>query len=295
MSYLPSPADRGATKAISPQGNKPEATLAPDPEGPLAVLVFKTLADPFIGPASPSSASSPGRSARIATSWNASKEKEERIGDDHDPAAGEEPGERPPPSRVRGTSPRWPSGDHHHGGHSPRRRLSVSSPPGADRLPGSRLRCPAGWRPCCAAPNEDKMGPALQRMHAQSRPPTIRVRARPRDGPDRRLRDGTATSRSPWSGSSASSAGPLRIEPLRVPYRRRFPPAIHGEGGRASFVRQTGGHGQRQWRLLLPPARSPSPPAAAHVFADKIVGGVVSHSFRPAVDNGIRGERWSKA
>jgi elongation factor G len=46
LAYLPSPDEVAPVKATN---NGAEITLAPDPKGPLAALVFKTSADPFVG------------------------------------------------------------------------------------------------------------------------------------------------------------------------------------------------------------------------------------------------------
>jgi elongation factor G len=46
VNYAPSPVDREAVTAEGPAG---EEQIMPDPEGPLAALVFKTTADPYVG------------------------------------------------------------------------------------------------------------------------------------------------------------------------------------------------------------------------------------------------------
>ncbi|HEU5317290.1 MAG TPA: GTP-binding protein, partial [Chloroflexota bacterium] len=74
--FLPSPVEVGPTKATE-KGK--EIELAPDPNGPLAALVFKTLADPFIGKLTYFRVYS-GTLKPDGQVWNASKEKEERIG-----------------------------------------------------------------------------------------------------------------------------------------------------------------------------------------------------------------------
>jgi elongation factor G len=68
----------------------------------------------------------------------------------------------------------------------------------------------------------------------------------------------------------------------RVPYRETLRGSAKGEG---RYVRQTGGHGQYGvcWVEL-----EPLPRGGGFEFVDKIVGGVVSHSYRPAVEKGIK-------
>lgn len=48
VDFLPSPVDARPEVATTP-GNGDEVTLSADPSGPLAVLVFKTIADPYVG------------------------------------------------------------------------------------------------------------------------------------------------------------------------------------------------------------------------------------------------------
>ncbi len=45
VGYAPSPADRGAVPVESPEGEE----ISPDQDGPLAALIFKTTADPYVG------------------------------------------------------------------------------------------------------------------------------------------------------------------------------------------------------------------------------------------------------
>lgn len=68
----------------------------------------------------------------------------------------------------------------------------------------------------------------------------------------------------------------------RVAYRETIRGSAKAEG---RYVRQTGGHGQYGvcWVEL-----EPLPRGSGFEFVDKIVGGVVSHGYRPAVEKGIR-------
>jgi elongation factor G len=67
-----------------------------------------------------------------------------------------------------------------------------------------------------------------------------------------------------------------------VPYRETIRAKAAAEG---RFVRQTGGHGQYGVCQI---EIEPLPRGGGYEFVDRIVGGVVSHSFRPAVDKGIQ-------
>ncbi|MDQ3703152.1 MAG: GTP-binding protein, partial [Chloroflexota bacterium] len=78
VEYLPSPVAAGAVTAAHAQTKK-EESLPPNPEGPLAALVFKTLADPFIGRLTYFRVYS-GTLRPDSHIWNAAKEREERIG-----------------------------------------------------------------------------------------------------------------------------------------------------------------------------------------------------------------------
>ena len=48
IGLLPSPRQTAPVQAVNPKNDQPE-TLAADPSGPLAALIFKTTADPFVG------------------------------------------------------------------------------------------------------------------------------------------------------------------------------------------------------------------------------------------------------
>src|SRR4051812_39706460 len=75
--YLPSPEDEGPVTAIDKAGT--EVDVAPDPNGPLLVRVFKTAADPFVGRLTYFRVHS-GTLHSQAHVWNANRDAEERIG-----------------------------------------------------------------------------------------------------------------------------------------------------------------------------------------------------------------------
>ena len=271
VSYLPSPAERGATKAISPQGNKPEE-LAPDPEGPLAALVFKTLADPFIGRLTFFRVFS-GTLRPDSHIWNASKEKEERIGTimtlrgkNQENATAVPAGDIAAVAKLVITT----TGDTLAGREHPLLLEQIDFPePVFAAAVEARSRT-----------DQDKMGPALQRM--QEEDPTIRVRRDPETAQTVVSGMGDSHVEITVERIKRKFGADLRIEPLRVPYRETLRQTARADG---RFVRQTGGHGQYG---VCSVELEPLPRGSGYEFADKIVGGVVSHSFRPAVDKGIQ-------
>jgi elongation factor G len=257
-----------ATNALT----KKEEALAPDPDGPLAVLVFKTLADPFIGRLTFFRVFS-GTLRPDSHIWNATKEREERIGSI---------------MTMRGKSQEnataVPAGDI---AAVAKLVLTTTGDSLSARDHPLQLAPMVFPQPVFAAAlearsrtDQDKMGPALQRM--QEEDPTIRVH---RDA---------ETAQTVISGMGDSHiemtvervkrkfGADMRIEPLRVAYRETLRQPAKADG---RFVRQTGGHGQYG---VCSVELEPLPRGSGYEFSDKIVGGVVSHSFRPAVDKGIQ-------
>ena len=76
--YMPSPADVG-TVSVTTVGTDGESELACDSDGPLAALVFKTAADPFVGRLSYFRVYS-GTLGSDSQCWNANKSEAERVG-----------------------------------------------------------------------------------------------------------------------------------------------------------------------------------------------------------------------
>ncbi|MFA5367483.1 MAG: elongation factor G, partial [Dehalococcoidia bacterium] len=76
--YLPSPKDVGDITAQNVQ-SKQEDKISADPSGPLAALVFKTSADPYVGKLTYFRVYS-GTMQSDSQVWNASKQTQERVG-----------------------------------------------------------------------------------------------------------------------------------------------------------------------------------------------------------------------
>jgi len=267
--YLPSPVEAAPAKATE-KGK--EIELAPDPNGPLAALVFKTLADPFIGKLTFFRVYS-GTLKPDSQVWNATKEREERIGT---------------VMTMRGKAQdnvtAVPAGD-----IAAVAKLAVTST--GDTL-GMRdrpiLLKPATFpEPVYSAAveaksrqDQDRMGPGLQRI--QEEDPSIHVRRDPETGQTVISGMGDSHIEITVERIKRKFGAEMTVQPLRVPYRETIKTEATAEG---RFVRQTGGHGQYGVCSIK---LEPLPRGTGYEFADKIVGGVVSHSFRPAVDKGIQ-------
>ena len=76
VDFLPSPADVGEVSADTADG---EVSLSPDSDGPLAALVFKSAADPFVGKLSYFRIYS-GTFSSDSQLWNANAGQAERVG-----------------------------------------------------------------------------------------------------------------------------------------------------------------------------------------------------------------------
>ena len=267
--FLPSPVEAGAIN-VTEEGK--EVELPPDPDGPLAALVFKTLADPFIGKLTYFRVYS-GTLKPDTQVWNATKEKDERIGT---------------VMTMRGKN-----------------QDSVTAVPAGDIAAVAKLAVTSTGdtlgqkdRPLIVAPisfpepvfsaaveaksrqDQDRMGPALQRI--QEEDPSIHVRRDVETGQTIISGLGDSHVEITVERIKRKFGAELTVGPLRVPYRETIRAEATAEG---RFVRQTGGHGQYG---VCSVKLEPLPRGTGYEFADKIVGGVVSHSFRPAVDKGIQ-------
>jgi elongation factor G len=73
----------------------------------------------------------------------------------------------------------------------------------------------------------------------------------------------------------------IELHPPRVPYRETIRREARAHG---RYKKQTGGRGQfGDCHIVVTPT-----PEVDYEFVDKIVGGVIPHSYRPAVDKGIQ-------
>jgi elongation factor G len=271
VDLLPSPADRGPVRAEdSKTGQAREC--APDPSAPPLALVWKTMADPYVGKLTIFRVYS-GTIASDSQIYDATADATERVGQLY-ALCGKE---QKPVQRVV-------AGDI---GAVAKLQVTRTGDTLCDAAHPVRLAPPQFPRPVHvvavepkAKGDEDKISAALQRL--QEEDPTLAVERN------------AETHQTLLSG-----LGELHLDvimerlkrkfgvevtavPPRVPYRE----TIRGHGkAEGKHKKQTGGRGQYGHVFL---EIDPLPRGQGFVFVDKIFGGAVPRQYIPAVEKGLR-------
>ena len=271
VDYMPSPAEMAPATGTS-SSSKEEVSLTCDAGGPLAALVFKTSADPYVGKLSYFRVYS-GTLKSDSQSWNANNGEAERIGQVFE---------------VRGKSqeavPRLVAGDI--GAVSKLSSVltghTLCSKEQPVILPG--MEFPPSVYHMAAYPKSkadvDKMTTSLARISEED--PSLTV-SRETDTLEVLL------------GGLGDTHVELAVEKMK----RKFGVEILLELPKVSYKetiaiptkveyrhkKQTGGHGQygHVWLEL-----EPLPRGSGFDFADKVVGGVVPREYIPSVQKGVR-------
>jgi elongation factor G len=266
--YLPSPADEGPVSAVDKAGKPIE--VAPDPDGPLLVRVFKTAADPFVGRLTYLRVFS-GTLHSQGHVWNALRDGEERIGQllllhgkDQEPIGELKAGEIGAVAKLTVTA----TGD------------TLSSRDKPLTLPA--LEFPHPTLTVAIEPQSkadlDKMGPALQRMLEEE--PAARVE-RTDAGDQVLITMGEAHGAVIIERLKRKFGSAIVTRTPRVPYRETIRGKVQSHG---RYKKQTGGHGMfgDVWLELEPN------PGGGVAFAERVVGGSVPKNFFPGVEKGVR-------
>jgi elongation factor G len=267
---FPSPKDRPPVKAKNASTGQ-EEELKADPAGPLAALVFKTTADPYVGKLTYLRVYS-GVLKGDSQAWNANRSTAERIGQlfvvrgkAQEPVPQLVAGDIGALAKLAETS----TGD----------TLSTKEKPLV--LPPITFPSPAfsaAVHPKTKA-DLDKMGSALNRILEED--PTLRVH-----------RD-TDTNETLLSGIGEPhlevtiekiqrkfGVG-LELTTPKVPYKETITAPATAE---YTHKKQTGGHGQFA-RVAI--KLEPLPRGSGFKFEDKVVGGTVPKTYIPAVEKGV--------
>ncbi|MGH2934984.1 MAG: elongation factor G, partial [Gaiellaceae bacterium] len=130
--------------------------------------------------------------------------------------------------------------------------------------------------------DEEKMAVGLRRLSEED--PTLQMRRDPQTG--EQLLSGLSQMQVEVACDRLHSRFHVDVElhPPRVPYKE----TIRKEArARHRYKKQTGGRGQfGDCEIVITPMESDD--GTTYEFVDKLVGGVISQSYRPAVDKGVR-------
>lgn len=264
----PSPADR--TSRVLAGDTVVE--VAADPDGPLLVHAFRTLADPFVGQVTLvrvlSGTLRPGDKL-----VNTTTRTEERIpglfrlrGKDHVPVDAVPAGHVAAVAKLAGT----PSGS----------LLADRTGPGASMTAVSpRTRPPVyalALEPLTQS-DDDRLSAALTRLVAEDTTLTVDRST------DRTILRGLGDTHLAVALERLARVFGVhvRTSPVPVGYRETIRRPVEAEG---KVKKQSGGHGQY---AVVQLRVSPAPHGSGFEFVDKVVGGAIPRGYLPAVQKGV--------
>ncbi|MCS7173577.1 MAG: elongation factor G [Armatimonadetes bacterium] len=246
--------------------------LAAEAAGPLAAVVFKTMADPYVGRLSYLRVYS-GTLRADSQVYNATKERPERIG---------------PLYVLRGKQqipvPELPPGDI---GAVAKLSETQTNDTLSQRDRPIRLRPIPFPKPVISMTieaktrqDEDRLATVLPRLAEED--PTLHVEHDPEA--KKTVLAGMGESHLEIVADRLRRKFNVEVQLGRpyVPYRETIRKKATAEG---RYVRQTGGRGQYGVCVL---ELEPLPRGSGYEFVDRIVGGVIPQQFRPSVDKGVR-------
>ena len=267
-SYLPSPLERDV--ALGDSGK--QETMKPDPDGPLAALVFKTTADPYVGKLTYFRVYS-GVFNSNSQVLNSSRGETERIGQlftlrgkTQEPVAQIGTGDIGGVAKLNVTS----TGDTLCAQDKPVKITPISLP--------KPIFSEAVYPKTKA--DLDKLGAALSRLTEEE--PTLQVR-RESDTGETVLSGLGETQLEVAAEKVQSKFGVgINLEIPKVPYRETITIATKAE---YKHKKQTGGHGQYGHVML---EVEPLPAGSGNEFVSKVVGGRIPRNYIPAVEKGVK-------
>jgi elongation factor G len=265
---FPNPTEAPPAHGQTPDGK--EATRKASESEPFSALVFKTLADPFVGQLTYFRVFS-GSVKSDSRIWNASSGSEERVGQLYivkgkTQEAASEIGTGDIGAVAKLTHTR--TGD------------TLCDP--AKPIILDPIQFPKPIYEIAIVPktkvDEDKLGPALQRVAGED--PSFSFRRDPETG--QTVMSGMGETHLNIVVEKLKKFGAnVEIVPLRVPYRETIQSKAEGQG---KHKKQTGGRGQYgDCHIRL----EPLPRGGGFEFVDAIVGGAIPRQYIPAVEKGV--------
>lgn len=268
--YLPSPLDASPPRARTASGE--EETLRVDAAAPLAALVFKTTADPYVGRLTFVRVYA-GTLKSDSQVWNANKGQAERVGQVfHQHGKGQEPVAQLLAGDI-GVIPKLAESTT--GDTLCTREHPVMLEP--TKFPAPAFS--AAVTPKTKA-DADKVGSSLHRIAEED--PTLTV-SRDHDTGELILSGlGESHVEVAVEKMQRKFGVGVEIKTPRVPYKETITTTTNSE---YRHKKQTGGAGQfGQVTLTL----EPQPRGTGLEFSEKVVGGAVPREFFPAVEKGVR-------
>jgi elongation factor G len=267
--FAPSPADRPDVAAEDDAGN--EVKLKADPSGPLAVLAFKTSADPYVGKLTYLRVVS-GTMSADSQVWNANRKSQERIGQlfylrgkTQEQTAKAVAGDLCAVAKLAETT----TGDTLCARDKPLRLAPVAFP-----APSYSLAV----YPKTKA-DLDKLGTSLSRTSEED--PSLRV-YRDTDT-NETIISGLGETHIDVAAERMKRKFGVEVELVtpRVPYRETITGSSQAD---YTHKKQTGGHGQYA-RVAI--RIEPLPRGSGLEFKNEVVGGSVPKQYVPAVEKGV--------
>lgn len=269
-SYLPSPAD-GAKPRLSKAGSGDAADYAADPNGPLAALVFKTTADPFVGKLSLFRVYQ-GTIRSNSEVWDANHSQAERVGQLYLPKG-----------KNQENLAEVTAGDIGAVG-------KLSSTVTGDTLCArdnqvifDPIRMPVGYYRVAVSPASkadlDKMSMALSRIVEED--PSLQMSRNASTSETLITGLGDAQIDVALDKIKRKFGAELRVRLPRVPYRETITRTTQAE---YRHKKQSGGHGQYGHVLLR---LEPRERDQGFEFGNEVVGGRVPKEYIPSVEKGV--------
>ncbi len=265
---FPSPADIEPVTVVAADGN--ETTREASDSAPFCALVFKTLADPFVGQLTYFRVFS-GSIHSDTHVLNATSSKDERIGQiyvvrgkNQEPVAEIGAGDIGAVAKLAAT-------------HTGDTLCDAAKPVKLRPVEFSKPIYEIAITPKTKV-DEDKLGPALQRVMSED--------------PSFSFRRDAATGQTVMSGMGETHlnivveklrkfGANVETIPLKVPYKETIQSKAEGQG---RHKKQTGGRGQYgDCHIRL----EPLPRGGGFEFVDAIVGGAIPRQYIPAVEKGV--------
>jgi len=267
--YLPSPKER----EIIITSDSGEQKIEPTQEGPLAALVFKTSADPYVGKLTYFRVYT-GAIDSNSHVWNATHSGAERIGQlfilrgkNQEPVPQVSAGDIGAVAKLNITG----TGDTLSSQNKPVKIAPILFPePVFDEAVYPKTKA-----------DLDKLGAALSRMSEEE--PTLRVRREADTGETILSGIGETQLEVAADKMQRKFGVSVNLETPRVPYKETITvPVANAE---YKHRKQSGGHGQYGHVLL---ELEPLPRGSGNEFGQKVVGGSVPKNYIPAVEKGFQ-------